>query len=235
MEEYNKLAKNYREHRWEPAELSGGKLCEIVYTILEGYIAGVFAAAPSKPRNMVDACKKLEQTAASFPRSIQIQIPRMLVALYEIRNNRNVGHVGGDVDPNHMDATVVFSMCQWIMAELVRVFHRISLDDATKVVDNIVERPIPIVWKVGDRTRVLSSTLSAKEKMLVVTYASSVPMTLKEVVASIEYSSASVFRSKVAKPAHKAHLIDLDPKTEVITLTPVGVKYVEEKISLTFA
>jgi hypothetical protein len=106
VEEYNKLAKNFRENRWEPAELSGGKLCEIVYSILNGYITGTFPTTPSKPSNMVDACKKLETAPNTFPRSVRIQIPRMLTALYEIRNNRNVGHVGGDVDPNHMDAGV---------------------------------------------------------------------------------------------------------------------------------
>ena len=32
--------------------------------------------------------------------SVRIQISRMIVALYEVRNNRNVGHVGSEVDPN---------------------------------------------------------------------------------------------------------------------------------------
>src|SRR5262245_16799160 len=99
LEEFNKLARHYRESRWEPSELNGGKLCEIVYSILKGYVGGSFPASPSKPSNMVDACRALE-TASPFPRAIRIQIPRMLVALYEIRNNRNVGHVGADVDPN---------------------------------------------------------------------------------------------------------------------------------------
>src|SRR5438876_337250 len=83
----NKLARHYRESRWEPAELNGGKLSEIVYTILKGHVDGAFPATPSKPRNMVDACGALA-SANSFPRAIRIQIPRIIVALYEIRNNR---------------------------------------------------------------------------------------------------------------------------------------------------
>ena len=39
-------------------------------------------------------------------------------------NNRNVGHVGGDVDPNHMDATGVLAQCNWVMGELVRARRR---------------------------------------------------------------------------------------------------------------
>lgn len=101
---YEEIVRNYRERRWEPSELNGGKLCEVVYSILRGHVDGRMPARASKPRNMVDACKALESADQSFPRSVRIQIPRMVMALYEIRNNRGVGHVGGDVDPNAMDA-----------------------------------------------------------------------------------------------------------------------------------
>jgi len=47
----------------------------------------------------------------------------MLIAQYEIRNNRGVGHVGGDVDQNHMDAKIVVEMAKWTIAELIRLFH----------------------------------------------------------------------------------------------------------------
>ena len=35
---YSNIVNNFREHRWEPSELNGGKLCEVVETILKGYI-----------------------------------------------------------------------------------------------------------------------------------------------------------------------------------------------------
>ena len=69
VEEFNKILRNFRERRWEPTELNGGKLCEIVYSILAGHVDGSFPASPSKPRNMYDACKRLEQ-AVGFPRSV---------------------------------------------------------------------------------------------------------------------------------------------------------------------
>ncbi|MBO8130970.1 MAG: hypothetical protein H0Z29_05565 [Candidatus Marinimicrobia bacterium] len=81
---FNEILKNYREQRWEPSELNGGKLCEIIYTILNGYINGQIPDKPKKPNNFVDACRKLESSPTSFSHSIRIQIPRMLIALYEI-------------------------------------------------------------------------------------------------------------------------------------------------------
>ncbi|MBB3083292.1 hypothetical protein [Geodermatophilus sabuli] len=47
----------------------------------------------------------------------------MMIGLYDIRNNRGVGHAGADVDPNHMDATVVLYQSKWLVAELVRLLH----------------------------------------------------------------------------------------------------------------
>src|ERR1700684_1361820 len=99
LDAFNQIVRNYRERRWEPAELNGGKLCEAVYTIVRGRMDGSYPARSSKPRDLLKACRVMEQE--SWPeRSAKIQIPRMVTALYEIRNNRGVGHAGGDVDPN---------------------------------------------------------------------------------------------------------------------------------------
>jgi hypothetical protein len=167
---YGEILRNYRERRWEPSELNGGKLCEIVYTIVKGQLSNAFPSRSSKPRNMVDACRALENSSSTHPRALRIQIPRMLLALYEVRNNRGVGHVGGDVDPNHMDATCVLEMSKWLLGELVRVFHNVSTEVATTAVDSLIERTDPIVWKVGAKLRVLDTRLSITEKTLVLLY-----------------------------------------------------------------
>ena len=231
LQEYDKLVRNYREGRWEPAELNGGKFSEVVYTILKGHVDCSFPGVPSKPRNMVDACKALEG-ASGFPRSIRIQIPQMLAALYEIRNQRNVGHVGADVDPSHMDATVVLAMVKWVLAELIRIFHGMTTEEATKVVEGLVERTLPIVWKTASMTRVLGSHLGAKERMLALLYGTNAPIEVREIVRSIGYSNITQFRKTVAKEAHRADLVHWDAEADTIEISPVGIRYVEENVDL---
>lgn len=233
LEALNEIVRNYREMRWEPSELNGGKLCEIVYSILKGHVDGAWPSAPYKPRNMFDDCMAFQKAGKTFPRSVRIQIPRALITLYEIRNNRNVGHVGADVDPNHMDATLVLSISKWIVAELVRIFHQTTTEIATEIVDALTDRTIPLLWKVGEITRVLRTDLSAKDKMLVVLYGARGSTSVKNVVESIEYGNASRFRSSVLTNAHKEGLIHFDRKTDTIQLSPVGVRYVESNINLT--
>ena len=227
---FGQIVKNFRERRWEPAELNGGKLCEIVYAILRGYVDGKYPTRAKKPKNMVDACKKLEQDGAAAPRSIQIQIPRMLVALYEIRNNRNVGHVGGDVDPNHMDAVCVLQMSKWIVAELVRVLHNVDTDIATDVVDTLVERETPLIWEVNGRKRVLDTSLRMKPKTLLLLYASNGPVSDRDLVSWLEHSNGSVYRRDILRPAHKARIIEYDEQTGLAQLSPLGVAYVEDNL-----
>jgi hypothetical protein len=163
--EFNLIVQHYMEKRWTGAELSGGKFSEIVYTILDGYAKGSFASSPIKPPNMVDDCKRLE-AHTSVPRSFRILIPRMLPALYEIRNNRNVGHVGGDVDSNQMDSHAVLAICSWIMGELIRVFHKTTIVEAQKIVDFITNRKIPLVWETDKMRRVLNPSISLKNQVL---------------------------------------------------------------------
>ena len=73
LAEYKSVVQNYMERRWSPAEISGGKFCEVVYTILDGYGKGVYASGPSKPRDFLTACRNLEGNA-HVPRSFQILI-----------------------------------------------------------------------------------------------------------------------------------------------------------------
>jgi hypothetical protein len=231
LQTFGEIVQHYRAGRWEPSELNGGKFCEVVYSILNGHVVGKMPKKASKPRNMVDACKALEQ-AAGFPRSIRIQIPRMLVALYEIRNNRNVGHVGGEVDPNHMDAVCILALARWILADLVRVFHNVSADDAAAIVESLTDREVPAVWQVGDKRRVLVKGLTTHEAMLLLVYSTSGVVTDTQLVDWLEYGNPSRFRTDLLRKAHKDRLVEYDAKTGAVALSPIGVRYVEENLPL---
>jgi hypothetical protein len=226
---YAEIVTNFAEGRWEPSELNGGKLCEAVYTAIDGYMAGTYQQRANKPRNMQAACQKLEIIYPSAVRSARIQIPRMLVALYEIRNNRGVGHAGGDVDPNQMDATAVLYMSKWLMAELIRLLHGLTTEEATELVEALVEREVALVWKWGDRRRVLRIGLTLKEQVLLllsgVTEATEV-----ELVAWLEHKRVSDLRKNVLRPMHADRLLDYDHMTMKLRLLPPGIAAAEALI-----
>jgi len=233
LEAFSEIVRNFREGRWEPSELNGGKLCEVVHSILRGHVDAKFPKKATKPRNMVDACRALESAdATQFPRSVRIQIPRMLIGLYEVRNNRGVGHVGGDVEPNHMDAKLVLESSKWIVAELVRVFHEVDTAEATRVVDDLVEKTVPVVWEVGSKRRVLDPSLSKKDQTLLLLYSVSGPVSERDLFSWVEHSNASTYRRDVLRRCHRDRLIEYDEESGEVELSPTGIAYVEENLSL---
>lgn len=231
---YRDIASNFAEHRWEPSELNGGKFSEVVITILSGAIAGNFPSAPTKPSNMKQACLALEQqqnSSAVGDRSLRILIPRTLLPLYEIRNNRGVGHVGGDVSPNLMDATAVYAMSSWIMAELVRIFHAVSTSEAQAAVDALLERKLPLIWAPNEKLRrVLDTTLSASDQTLLVLHQHPSWLDEDDLLKSIEYSNSSLFRSRILGTLHKDRMIEYDKGKRAARISPKGSEYVELKI-----
>ncbi|WP_375461912.1 hypothetical protein [uncultured Enterovirga sp.] len=230
FEKFREIERNFRERRWEPAELNGGKLCEVAYCILRGHIDSNFPVKSYKPVNFYEACQKLEKEPASWGRSIRIQLPRILIALYEIRNNRNVGHVGGDVDPNHMDAVCVLHMAKWMVAELVRIFHGVSLPDATAMVEAISEREVSLIWDTGSVRRVLDNRLSMLEKTLVLLFGSTQPLSESDLIKSLEHSNPSVYRRDVLRRAHADRLLEYGVDTKTVRISPLGIRRVETTI-----
>jgi hypothetical protein len=229
LEEYQLIARNYIERRWSPAELSGGRFCEIVFTILDGHAKGTFASRPQKPANFVMACRGLEANS-HVPRSFQVLIPRILPALYEIRNNRGVGHVGGDVDPNHMDAGAVLAMCSWVMAEFIRVFHSLPIGKAQELVDTIVERRHPLVWVGSEGKLVLNPKVQLKDQILLLLDSSAGRVPVEDLQSWCKYKDRGYFLRLLRKLQAERRLA-LTTNDSLVEILPPGSEYVERLFS----
>lgn len=231
FDEFTKIHKNHLYNHFEPSELNAAKFCEVVYWILEGYLKnGNYTQEAKKPKNMVECCKQLEQFSSKAPRSIKILIPRLISAIYEIRNNRNVGHIGGDVSPNFMDGNFTFHAVNWIMAELIRVFHNTTVKKAQRIVDDLSSTGnIPIIWDINNRKRVLRPNLSAFEQTLIILYRTQ-SRSLQDLSADTKYSSQSMFKKRVLLKGDKDLLWEYDAETEIATISSLGIKRAEELI-----
>lgn len=223
-------------HKWEPSELNGGKFCEVVYSILNGYLGGSFPKKPSKPSNMLLSCQLLEKIPANSSRvgdrSLRILIPRMLPVLYEIRSNRGVGHVGGDVDPNFLDATAVYGMASWVLAELVRILHNVSTKEAQEIVDALIERKISLIWEIKDIDiyRILNQSMSSADQTLVFLHRKLGWVLESDLIKWVEYRNTSQYRSKILVRLHKNRYLEYDSTSRKAHISPKGTKEVEERI-----
>lgn len=178
---------------------------------------------------MVDACKDMEKENAQ-PRSVKIQVPRMIVALYEIRNNRGVGHAGGDVDPSEMDATAVLYMGKWLLAELVRILHTLTTSEAAEIVEALVKRQVALVWTSGDKKRVLKPGLTGKKNTLLLLLSETGEIREADLFRWIEHKSLPAFRRDVLRPGHKERLWEYDESGRTVRLLTPGIEAAEQLI-----
>lgn len=153
-----------------------------------------------------------------------------MLGLYDIRNNRGVGHAGGDVDPNEMDATVVLYQAKWLMAELVRLLHSLTTDEATAIVDALVQREVAWVWSDDDLRRILRLGLTWRQQTLVLLLSEAGPVALDDLVRWLEHPSVRDYR-KILRALHKERQVEFDEVAQTVRLLPPGIEAAEELVA----
>jgi hypothetical protein len=154
-----------------------------------------------------------------------------LVFLYTMRNKRGIGHVGGDVDANSIDIAAMAKNADWIICELIRLYHGLPLEEAQDIVDGLAVRQLSIVWEVAGRRRILTEGLPAKDQALLLLYScANSSVFVGDLCDWIEYSNLAVFKSRVIGQLHKSRFLEFDRDTESIVLSPKGIKHVEESL-----
>jgi len=234
--DYLELKKRYARSQfdlaWDTSGLSVGKFCESVLRFLQHVLTGDNIPFGKHIPNFPDECRKLIQLESTAGlESLRIIIPRGLVYLYTIRGKRGIGHVGGDVDANEIDAAVIVRVCDWIIAELIRIYHKLSLEEAQAIVDSVAERTVPMVWEIGGKKRVLRPELSYSDKTLLLLYtAVESGILVEDLFDWVEHSSKTDFKRRVLKGLHDAKYIEWDVDNDITYLSPRGIDFIEKQL-----
>jgi len=229
VEQFSLLLRDYLHSDWEGVGTKAGKFCEIAYCVIDGAMSGNYLTGPVKPSNFPSACDQFQNKYPSASRSLRIQIPKVLISVYEIRNNRAIGHVDPILNPSRMDAEFCLRSTKWIIAELVRHFSGTDVENAAKVVNQVTMENIPMVWEVGTNRRVLDPRLKSSDQVLALLYGHSKPVPVKKLLKWCEYSNSTNFRNKILDKLHDGRLIEFDRIEDEVILSPVGHKSVEDR------
>ena len=230
IKEYLNIKLRFRKGDFDSSGLSCGKFCEETLRFLQETLVGTHIGFTEEIRNFqgeISKLEKLDKTKGND--SLRIIIPRALAFLYTLRNKRNIGHSGGDVEANQIDLITIGKISDWITCELIRLFHNKCLEEAQQIVDFISSREIPVIWEVNGKKRVLKENASAKEKVLLLTYSQEEQgVFFEDLISWVEYQNKTDFKSKVLIPLHREGMIEFDEELNMIFLSPKGSKKVEE-------
>ncbi len=228
---YEAIKQNYYLGRHEPSELNGGKFVEACLPIIQHETnAGKYTPIGTRIGNVIGKLRAFEQLpAARAKESFRVHIPRTLVAMYNVRNKRGVGHLGGDVQPNRADASFLAACADWVMAELFRIYYQCSLDEAQDVVDALAQRRLLLVHELQHTKRVMLPSLSLKDQTLLL-LTSGFPARVSEadLLAWVEPRDTSDYRRRVLRALHSQRMIEYE-ELHWCRILPTGLRYVDRQ------
>ncbi len=155
------------DHR--PNEVEGGRFAEAAFRILELKVLGAHTPIGKQIPTVDKLVKTLESTGGHDP-ALTIHIPRQLHSIYTIRNKRDVAHLGPDISPNLQDSTIVVGVMDWVLAELVRLYHQVNNTEAQQIIDGLVTREVPAIQMFGDYPKLLKDKATLPEHLLILLY-----------------------------------------------------------------
>jgi len=171
LETYIEVKREYYLGHLRPNEVEGGRFAEAGFRVLESRTTGAHTPLGRKIKDFERRCEDLRNLPSTkFPDSVRLHIPRTLRLIYDIRSKRDAVHLADGIDPNLQDAGFIVASCDWVMAELIRLFHNVTPDQAHMIVDALVQRRCPSVQKFGDFFKTLNPKLGVSDRIVVLLY-----------------------------------------------------------------
>lgn len=168
IETFAEAKRRFYRDDLRPSEIEGARFSEAVFRILEWTTTQMYTALGDTLPKVPTLLGRLEQ-ATTAPESVRFHIPRTLRLIYDVRNKRDVAHLGDGIDPNQQDATMVVRNMEWVLAELVRLFHNVSATAAHGIIVDLVSKDVPLIHVFDGFPRVLKQ-LRASDHFLVLLY-----------------------------------------------------------------
>lgn len=207
--------------------VEGGRFCEAAMRMLEYATTNKFTDLG----RMIASDKLIEALSnypkAQFPESIRVHIPRAIRVVYDIRNKRDAAHLADDIDPNLQDASLVVSNLDWILAEFIRLYHKVSANEAAKIIDGIVTRKVPVIEDFDGFLKVLNPSLKVSGYILVLLYERGSAVTFSELEKWVRPSMRGNLRRTLNGMVDDALLHENDAGT--FLLTKLGRQDVEKR------
>ncbi|MFK7602398.1 hypothetical protein ACI3L1_09335 [Deinococcus sp. SM5_A1] len=230
VQEYMALKREYLLGHWQPGELNGGRFAEGMVRIMQ-HLAGLPVSPLGEQLRNVDGILNTIENGAALPAAFRQFVPRVCKVLLNVRNGRDVAHIGGPVSPNHSDSKFVVACADWVLTELVRHYFQCPVNVAAATVRDLNELQLPVVAEVDGHVRVQNTTLSTRDKVLVMLLHRH-PEKVKDADIGkwLDYGNLSRLRGGILTDLHREAFLHY--RGGLLSLLPKGIKYVEDNVEL---
>jgi hypothetical protein len=204
LEAFSAAKGRYYRQDLRPSAVEGGRFAEATFRVLEWASTGQFTPL-GKTLPTVDVLLKTLPNRPSND-SVRLHIPRTLRLIYDIRNKRDAAHLADGIDPNLQDATLVIRNMDWVLAELVRLYHKVPADEAQQIIENLVTKEVPIIQVIEGFPRVLRELRASDHCLAVLYWRGSRGATYEELAEWVRPTMRSNLRRTLAALDNKDHV-----------------------------
>jgi len=227
--EYQNIESRFIRRDWSPAELNGGRFAEAVLRYLEWKQSGVKYTPIGSQLNRQNVINIISHDP-KIPDGLRFHVLTCAELLLDIRNKRDVAHLGKQVDVREMDSRLVLRLAKWTLAEIIREEASLLPKEIQQLIDNLSVKEIPLIEEIDGDILVVGKHLLAIEQALAVLY-HSYPgsVEIKMLCQAVRYKNSARFRSLLEEKANDRIVLI---KGDKVFLTSYGSGWVEKYINM---
>ena len=224
--EYTKVKSAYYGQNSEKLYAAVSRFCETVFQILE------FATTDGyhKKVRFSDLMRHLESLDRDeYPQSIRVVIPRVANALYTVRSERGDLHKT-EVSPTYIDNALAVSLCDWLLAEILRLYHSQEPGVISSVLCELSKKKYPVVEEFEDKGVMLHVPGSSIDDQILAALYGGERLKVSEISRRIRsYPQLVLQRLKRLKRTDRVDINDDGAK-----ISSEGIRHLEERIKQAF-
>jgi DNA-binding MarR family transcriptional regulator len=231
VDEFVSMEQRYVLRDWGPAELDGGRFCEVLSRILYHLDSGSL----NRGKSLDDCLKYIDNEQVNHkitPRHDALHFVRVLRAVYKFRSQRGAVHISPSYTPNHMDSRLMLECVRWCFMEALRLFGQGDRENIARRIRELLQFDVPCIAQFDDQLLVQRTDLTAEEEILILLHqAGEMGMSRRDLGQYARVSAASVtntLRKLTARDRREVvqlingnfRLTDLGTRRVVVRLSP---------------
>jgi hypothetical protein len=224
---YKEMRNHYVFGRFEETGLHAGKFCENAANLVLYILTGKIETSPQLG-NLLDDIEKAQSSVKNVDDMLRITIPRVLRAAYEIRNKRNTVHENMKIDLNEIDSRCMVSLCSWVLSEFIRIFYTGSMNEATNLIERIIQIDFPFIDDYDGKKLIMSNNLSVPEEVLVHLTNVRVEVDIEELAKWIPNTDINHIRTVLRQLKEKRFVYY---EGNIAKITPLGANSARETLT----
>ncbi len=227
--EFTELESRFSRRDWSPGELNGARLAEAVLRYLEWKESGGYYTPIGEQLKRQDIINRVSKNT-NVPDGLRFHVLSCAEILLDIRNKRDVAHLGDVVNVFEMDSRLVIVLAKWILSEIVRVESKLDPGVIQTMIDKLSVKDVSLIDEIDGDKIFIGTHLNFDSRVLVTLY-NSYPeaIELKTLQQIVRYSHSTKFRKNVVSNLAKDGRLYL--KGEKAFITSKGIAWVEKYTS----